>query len=218
MNSELQNLFDQATTLQSQGKNTEALGLYKKILENKVTSTSLELNQSLIYEQNKDWGKALRSIDNAQHLSRRPWLASEIKERIERKVISNRAYDTGSISEMLHHTEKVLRAEESLMLSSLLLGAFLILKAIGFKNKFNHWSLGLCLLFLIYACFGFFTHETSYITKESELRAVPLVSAPTKLVVPVGAKVVVSNKTKDFVKVERANDFSGWVPISAIEE
>lgn len=75
MNSELQNLFDQATTLQSQGKNTEALGLYKKILENKVTSTSLELNQSLIYEQNKDWGKALRSIDDAQHLSRRPWLA-----------------------------------------------------------------------------------------------------------------------------------------------
>lgn len=217
MNSELQSLFKEASELQAQGKTQEALDLYNKITASKVTSTSLELNRALIYEQNKDWGLALTSIDKAQFLSRRPWLASDIKARLERKVLANRAYDTGTLSELYHHSEKVLRAQEALWLSALLLGALLIIKALGFKNNLARWCLVFSLLFLSYASLALFTSQSTYILHEAELRAVPLATTPVKTVLPVGTKVVINQRGSEFSKVERSNDFSGWISNSALE-
>ena len=91
MNSELQKLFDEAVNLQSQGKNNEATALYSKITEQKVSSAALELNQALIFEKSRDWGKALARVDTAQMISRRPWLATDLKARIEKKVPQHRA-------------------------------------------------------------------------------------------------------------------------------
>src|SRR5688572_26068428 len=126
MTSELQSLFDQAVEVQSAGRDIEALALYQSINKKGYTSPAIELNKSLLFEKQEDWGFALQSIEKAQFLSRRPWVASAELERMQKEIGSNRAYSIGNLGELSQEISKVIRPSESLFLAAVLIGVFLI--------------------------------------------------------------------------------------------
>jgi hypothetical protein len=218
MTSELQNLFNQAVENQSQGKDIEALALYRSINAQGVTSPSIELNKSLIFEKQDDWGRALTSIDRAQFLSRNPWLASNKLERIQKEIGANRAYSIGSLGELSGEISKIIRPSESLFVASLLIGFYLIVRGLGFRNRGFLVSLAFSLIFITFSALAFFTSKTKYVIADAELRPLPLEESASKFNIGKGAKVTVLREKGNFSEVERPGDFSGWISSSALKE
>jgi len=218
MNSELQNLFDQAVEAQSQGKDSDALSIYNGINSKGYTSASIELNKSLLYEKQEDWGRALSSIEKAQILGRNPWLGQDRLERIQKEIGSNRAYSIGSLGEMTSEVSKIIRPTESLFIASLFIGVYLIVRAIGFRNRIFLLSLFFALLCIIFSSFAFFSDKTKYLITDAELRTVPLEEAASKMNLGKGAKVIVLKENGKFLQVSRPGDFTGWIPSSSITE
>lgn len=211
MNSALQNLFDQASEAQAQGKTEEALALYDSIKVQGYTSYAVELNQALLFESKEEYGRALKNIDVAQAITRRPWLGSEIQERIQKKVPGNRAYSIGSLGELMNEGNKVVRSDESFFIGAVLLGFFLLSRAIGFKARINTIVISLASIFILFGIFSIFSYKPTYLITDGELRTVPLASSPTKLTLPNGTKATILRESKDFIEIERPGDFVGWI-------
>lgn len=217
MNSVLQNLFDQALEAQSQSKDLEALALYKAINDKGYTSVAVELNKATLYENQQDWGRALKALDKAQFLARSPWLASEKLEEIQKQVPSNRAYSIGSTGELTQEIAKIIRPTESLMFASLLLGAFLIVRALGFRHRGYFFCVIGALFFFIISIASFASDKTAYIVSDVELKKLPIAETSTKFTVNRGAKVKILSQKGAFSKIERPGDFEGWISSSAFE-
>jgi len=218
MTLELQTLFDRAVEAQSQTKSLEALALYKSINEKGYTSVAIELNKASLYEKQEDWGLALKSLNDAQHLARSPWLASDQLENIQKQIGSNRAYSIGSLGELSQEVSKMIRPSESLFMASLLIGAFLLVRAIGFKNRGYFFCVVAAIFFASFSAVYYATDKTAYVTKDVELKKLPIAESSSKFSVGKGAKVTVLSKKGTFSKIERPNDFEGWIESSALSE
>lgn len=218
MNSELQNLFNEGVLAQSQGNNTLALAKYAAVRKKGYTSSSLELNEAIIFESQEEYGKALAQLSKAQKMERSPWLASEIQERIQKKVNSNRAYTTRSFGEFMEESSKVLRAEEGFFISLTLLGCFFVKRAIGYKNKIDYSILLSTGLFVIFALCSIFSNPTAYIIKDTGLKNIPVEGSANKMNLYKGIKVSVLTESEQFVEVERSDDFRGWVSKDSLSE
>lgn len=218
MTLELQTLFDQAIEAQSKVKNSEAIAFYKTINEKGYTSVAVELNKASLYEKEEEWGLALNSLDRAQFLARSPWLQSEKLQNIQKQIGSNRAYSIGSLGELSQEISKIIRPAESMFLASLLLGVYFLVRALGFKNRGYFF----CIVAAVFLCslsvIAYSTDKTAYLLKDAELKKLPIAESTSKFNVGKGAKVTVLSKKGVFTKIERPNDFEGWVESSALEE
>jgi hypothetical protein len=218
MNSALQNLFNQAVEAQSQSKDLEALALYKEINKKGFSSAAVELNKATLYEKQQDWGRALSSVDKAQHLARSPWLASEKLEEIQKQVPSNRAYSIGSTGELSQEISKIIRPAECLFLSSILLGIYFIVRGIGFKHRGYFMCVVGSAFFLVLSLMSYSSDKTAYIISDAELKKLPIAESSSKFTVTKGAKVKILSEKGSFVKVERPGDFEGWISSSSLEK
>ena len=218
MNSELQKLFNEGVLAQSQGNDTLALAKYAAVRKNGYTSSSLELNEALIFESQEEYGKALARLSKAQKMERSPWLASDIQERIQKKVNSSRAYSTGSFGEFMEESSKVLHADEAVFISLTLLGCFFVKRAIGYKNKIDYSILFTTALFLIFALCSSLSNPTAYIVKDTGLKNIPVEGSADKMNLYKGTKVSVLSDGEQFVEIERSDDFKGWVLKDSLSE
>lgn len=218
MTLELQTLFDQAVEAQSQTKNIEALALYKSINEKGYTSIAIELNKATLFEKEEDWGYALNSLNKAQHLARSPWLASEKIQNIQKQIGSNRAYSIGSLGELSQEVSKIIRPAESLFLASILIGIFFLVRALGFKNRAYFLCVVSAVFFICFSLISYSTDKTAYLLKDVELKKLPIAESTSKLSVGKGAKVSILSQKGPYTKVERPNDFEGWIDSSALKE
>ncbi|MEI7440847.1 MAG: SH3 domain-containing protein [bacterium] len=218
MTSELQNLFNEAVLAQSQGNNTLALAKYSAVRKQGFTSSSIELNEALIFESKEEYGKALARISKAQNMERSPWLAFEVQERIQRKVSSNRAYSIGSFGEMMEESSKVLRPSEGFLVGLTLLGCFFVKRGIGYKNRIDLPILFVTSFFILFALFASFSNSTAYVLSDTELKSVPVEGSAPKMNLLRGSKVSVLQEGEQFVEVERPGDFKGWVSKDSLFE
>ena len=218
MNSELQNLFNEGVLAQGQGNNTLALAKYAAVRKSGFTSSSIELNEALIFESQEEYGKALSRLSKAQKIERSPWLASEIQERIQKKVNSNRAYSTGSFGEVMEESSKVLRADEGLFIGLTLLGCLLVKRGIGYKNRIDYTILFVTGFFILFALCSGFSNSTAYVLKDTGLKNVPIEGSADKMNLYKGTKVSILNEGDEFVEVERPGDFKGWVSKESLLE
>lgn len=217
MNSELQTLFNQAVEAQSQSKDIEALELYKTLNQKGFTSVATELNKATLYDKQGEWGRALKAVEEAQFLARNPWLASEKKEHIQKRVASNRSYAIGSTGELTQEISKMIRPEESLFLGTLLLGAFLIGRGLGFKHRGFYMSALTSIFFFVFFALATFSNKTAYVISDAELKKLPVVGSSSRFTVGKGSKVKILATSDTFAKIERPGDFEGWISKSALE-
>ncbi|MEZ4814913.1 MAG: SH3 domain-containing protein [Bdellovibrionota bacterium] len=218
MTLELQNLFDQAIEAQSQSKDAEALELYKSINKKGFTSPALELNKATLYEKQEDWGRALSSMDKAQHLARSPWLASEKLENIQRQVSSNRAYSIGSLGELSQEVSKIIRPSESFFLATIFLGVFLLVRALGFKHRGYFFCVLAAVFFSVLSVLAISTQKTAYIITSTPLLKLPIPGSSSNFMIGKGSKVSVLSEKNSFVKIERPGDFEGWINSAALKD
>lgn len=218
MTSELQNLFNEAVLAQSQGNNTLALAKYSAVRKQGFTSSSIELNEALIFESNEEYGKALARISKAQNMERSPWLAFEVQERIQKKVSSNRGYSIGSFGEVMEEGSKVLRPSEGFFVGLTLLGCFFIKRGIGYKNRIDLPILFVTSFFILFALFASLSNSTAYVLSDTELKSVPVEGSAPKMNLLRGSKVSVLQEGEQFIEVERPGDFKGWVSKDSLFE
>jgi hypothetical protein len=218
MNSELQNLFNEGVLAQGQGNITLALAKYAAIRKNGFTSSSIELNEALIFESQEDYGKALSRLWKAQKMERSPWLAFEIQERIQKKVNSNRGYSTGTFGEFMEQSSTVIHADEGLFIGLTLLGCFLVKRGIGYKNRIDYSILFVTSFFIIFAMCASFSNPTAYVLKDTGLKNVPVEGSSDKMNLYKGTKVSVLQEGEHFIEIERPGDFKGWISKDSLLE
>ena len=218
MNSELQNLFNEGVLAQGQGNNTLALAKYAAVRKNGFTSSSIELNEALIFESQEEYGKALVRLSKAQKMERSPWLASEIQERIQKKVNGNRSDTVGSFGEFMEESSKVLRADEGLFIGLTLLGCFLVKRGIGYKNRIDYSILFGVGFFVLFTLCVSFSNPTAYLIKDTGLKNVPVEGSADKMNLYKGTKVSVLREGEHFVEIERPGDFKGWISKESLQE
>ena len=218
MNSELQKLFNEGVLAQGQGNNSLALAKYAAVRKSGFTSSSIELNEAIIFENQEEYGKALSRLSKAQKMERSPWLASNIQERIQKKVNSNRAYAIGSFGELMEESSKVLRPDEGLFIGLTFLGCFLLKRGIGYKNRIDYTILFITGFFILFALCSAFSNSTAYILKDTGLKNVPIEGSADKMNIYKGTKVSVLNEGEHFIEIERPGDFKGWVSKESLLE
>jgi hypothetical protein len=211
MTTELQNLFNEAVLAQSRGNNTLALEKYSAVRKKGFTSSSLELNEALIFENQEEYGKSLARISKAQNMERNPWLAFEVQERIQKKVSSNRGYSIGTFGEAMEEGSKVLRPTEGFFIGLTLLGCFLVKRGIGYKNRIDYSILFMTSFFVFFALCASFSNPTAYVLKDTGLKNVPVEGSADKMSLYKGTKVSVLNEGEQFIEIERPGDFKGWI-------
>jgi hypothetical protein len=218
MNSELQNLFNEGVLAQGQGNNSLALAKYAAVRKSGFTSSSIELNEALIFESQEEYGKALSRLSKAQKMERSPWLGFEIQERIQKKVNSNRAYSIGSFGELMEESSKVIRADEGFFTGLTILGFFFVKRGIGYKNRIDYTILFITGFFILFALCSIFSNPTAYVLKDTGLKNVPVEGSADKIILSKGTKVSVLNEGEQFVEIERPGDFKGWVSKDSLFE
>ncbi len=210
--------FNDANKLYEQGKFSEAVSRYEKIIQSKSISAPLYFNLGNAYFKSGQLGRAVLAYRNAERLSPRD---PEIRANLQ--FARNQAGGGKSAGESLWEKWiKILTLNEWTILTSSVLSFWFLILAIrqwraGWKNSFRGLSatLGFLALMLV-VCLVSALHQQSMpisvvIVPEAVVRRGPWDESPSVFTLRDGTEVKVLDRKNEWLEIVDRSRRTGWL-------
>ncbi len=209
-----QEVFDQAIVAYNAKNYEEAIGLFKAIRDQGLSSADLELNLSKAYLKNNRPGEAILHAERGVFLSRWDSKAREDLAFIQKALPAGYGQNLDHPAEISWKMHSYIRGGEALFIGLLLI-LFGLSNAMLRSNFRGRISMSLITgggFLLIWALATVPSKLLGTVVTEAELRSTPILSAESVMKLPIGTRLRVRQEAGNFVEVERPNSFRGWVP------
>jgi hypothetical protein len=208
----LQSLYKQALSKLAEGQSAQAQKELENIYAQGWRSAGIEhfLGRSLI--ANKEFGKGILHLYQAQKLDRSNGDIRNDLELAEKLVPGSRGTRMEHPSEWAFNIGTYVRAEEQFYFAAFLGVALLLARY--FKKLSKQQSaawLSLIVLIVGLATFTSFGRSFAVVLQDSPLKEAAFDAAESVQSAPSGARVRIIRRNEDYSEVERVGAFRGWV-------